>query len=305
MAGTTGTSQIDQAVERYLAQSRYTLQERPGVFMKSCRNEVLPKNQGPSYLIPKYSTVSTYALTEGVDMAQAQQITDTLMTLTPTEYGNQVVLTDLMLDEARDDFFTVAGRVQGDSWVRFIDQTLADDASNFSVQLGGAASALTVGLIMAAEEGIHYNAPADGTAGRGGEPAPTPYHGVFTPAQLHSLRKTLSLAVRYSSAVPELSASETGGVMGNTQTSFSIPGIEGDISADVNINKDSSDDAHGVFMSEDAWIYVTHGAGPSAEKQRDASLRAWEVNFTGRMARGEYNDGWGRDMLFDSSKPTA
>lgn len=302
-AGPTTTTQIDQAVRKFLAESRFTLQERPGVFMKSVRNETLPTNQGPSVNIPKYATISTYALTEGVDMAQSQQITDTLMTLTPTEYGNQVVLTDMMLDESKDEFFRVAGRIQGDSWVRFIDQTLADDASNFSVQLGGAGTSLAVGHLMAAQEGIVYNAPADGTAGRGGEPAPAPYSFIFTPAQLHSLRKSLSLAVRYSSATPDLA--ESGKVMGSTQGEWSIPGIDGTIKSDINISKDTSDDAHGVCLSEQAWIYVTLGGGPSAERQRDASLRAWEVNYVGRMARGEYNDSWGRDMLFDSAKATS
>src|SRR3990167_9683629 len=97
MAGVTGTTQIDQAVEKFLAASRYTLQERPGVVARSIQNIRLPENSGPSVNIPKYGTVTTYALTEGVDMAQAQQISDTLMTITPAEFGAQVILTDLMM----------------------------------------------------------------------------------------------------------------------------------------------------------------------------------------------------------------
>lgn len=301
-AGTTGTSQIDQAVNKYLAESRFTMQERPGVFMKSIRNEVLPTGQGPSVNIPKYGTITTYALTEGIDMAQAQQITDTMMTLTPTEYGNQVVLTDLMLDEAKDEFFRVAGRIQGDSWNRFIDQTLADDVTNFSVQLGSAGTALTAGHVMAGQAAVVYAAPANGTAGRGGEPAPGPYSFIGTPAHLHALRKNLTLT-GYSGGTP---SNENRPFIGDPGEEFTIPGIpDTTIKSDININKDTSDDAHGCFISKEAWIYVTHGGGPSAEKQRDASLRAWEVNFTGRMARGEYNDGWGRDMLFDSALPTS
>jgi hypothetical protein len=29
------------------------------------------------------------------------------------------------------------------------------------------------------------------------------------------------------------------------------------------------------------------------------------LNFVGRWARGEYNDTWGREMLFDSALPTS
>ncbi len=41
------------------------------------------------------------------------------------------------------------------------------------------------------------------------------------------------------------------------------------------------------------------------ELERDASLRAWELNFVGRWARGEYSDSWGAEMLFDSATPTS
>lgn len=46
-------SSIDQAVRRYVAESRYTLQERPGVIWRNIRTENLPANQGPSVNIPK------------------------------------------------------------------------------------------------------------------------------------------------------------------------------------------------------------------------------------------------------------
>ena len=67
-AGATGTAQIDSAVRVFKAETRFTLQERPGVFKSSIRHETLPERQGKTLNIPKYSTVTTYALTEGVDM---------------------------------------------------------------------------------------------------------------------------------------------------------------------------------------------------------------------------------------------
>src|SRR3989304_4466763 len=115
---------IDQAVNKFLAESRFTLQERPGVVESSIRNEALPENEGPYLNIPKYGTVTTYALTQGVDMAQAQEITDTLMSLQPTEFGAQVVLTDMLLMTVKDEFFRVAGQILADSFDRQQDQTL-------------------------------------------------------------------------------------------------------------------------------------------------------------------------------------
>ena len=230
------------------------------------------------------------------------------MTITPAEYGAQVVLTDLMLMTVKDEFFRVAGRILGDSFDRQQDQTLCDDASNFSVTGGGAGTACTLGHMMANYEGIKYNAPADGTAGRGGEPGPDPIAFFATPATLHSLRK--SMVGHTAGAVVQASGGTAS--MGTPPdlnnagygNAWTIPGLSLQIYQDINLNKDTSDDVICPMLSKEAWILVELGAGPGVEKQRDASLRGWELNFVGRWARGEYNDAWGRALTFDSAKPT-
>jgi len=300
-AGVTGKSQIDQATRKFLAESRYTLQERPGVIAASIRTENLPKNQGPSVNIPKYGQVSTYALTEGVDMAQSQQITDTLMTLTPTEYGAQVVLTDLMMMTVKDEFFRVAGRILADSFDRQREETLADDFDNFSIQNPSATgTALTLGHVIANEarlRGAGY--AADGTASRGGEPAPDPHTLIITPAVQNDLEKTLSGGIG-AAAATQITPDQSKLNQGNE---FMVAGTR--VKTSVNINKDSADDAKCAQFSKESTILVSLGGGPDAERERDASLRGWEINFVGRWARGEYNDAWGIEVLADSSLPTS
>lgn len=298
-AGVTGTAQITKVVKKFLAESRYTLQERPGVIKSHIRVEQLPENFGPSVNIPKFNTVTTYALTEGVDMAQSQQISDTAMVLTPAEYGAQVILTDMNLMEARDDFFQVAGRILGDSFDRQQDQTLCDDASNFSIGLGSAGTALFQGHVMAAHAGIVYNAAADGTAGRGGEPGPDPIFGFFTPMTWHSALKGMSGAVQAVGASTQANVADAQDI---GRQEWDLGGVR--CVTDINLNKDSSDDVVSAVLSKEAWILVTLGDEMDAEQERDSSLRAWEINIVGRWARGEYNDNWGRSMTFDSSKAT-
>jgi hypothetical protein len=296
--GITGKAQIDQATKKFLAESRYTLQERPGVFWSSFRIEKLGAHQGPSVNIPKYGTVTTFALSEGVDMAQAQQITDTLMTLTPAEFGAQVVLSDMMVMTVKDEFFRVAGRILGDSFGRQREQTLADDQSNWSSTGGSAGTAAHSGHFMSAAEAIAYGNPAAG-AGRGGEPGPDPIIGIITPAISHSVRKGLSGAVQAVGAAGQ----------SNTPTPMSAA-REYDLGSvllktSVDIDKDASDDAVVGVSSKEATIGVELGAGPAVERQRDASLRGTELNFVGRWARGEYNDGWGVAYTLDSATPVA
>ena len=295
----TQKSSIDDAVRRYVAESRYTMQERPGVVWANIRKETLPAGQGGSVNIPKYGTVNTYALTEGIDMSQAQEITDTGLAITPAEFGAQVVITDMQLMTTKDEFFRVAGRILGDSFDRQREQTLCDDMDNFSVALGSAGTALNVGHAMAAYASIKYNAPANSSAGRGGEPGPDPVYGFFTPSMIHSLRKTMVGgigAAGVTQVTPDLARTQY-------QDEFMVGGLN--VRGTINFSKDTSDDVKGGAISKEALIGVQLGAGPDAEKERDASLRAWEVNFVGRWARAEYNDAWGREMLFDSALPTS
>ncbi len=297
-AGVTGKSQIDQATRKYLAESRFTLQERPGVVASSVETINLPKNQGPSVNIPKYGTVSTFALTEGIDMTQAQQITDTLMTLTPTEYGAQVVLTDLMLMTVKDEFFRVAGRILADSFDRQREQTLCDDFDNFSNTNGGAGVALEIGGVMANYARIKGAAVANASTGRGGEGGPDPVFGIITPASSHDLRR------QHVGGLGNVAATQVVPDLGQTKQGEQYMVGDTTIKTTVNLNKDTNDDVKSGFFSKQATILVNLGGGPSVEKERDASRRGWEVNFVGRWARGEYNDNWGVEDLIDSSLPT-
>src|SRR5690242_4767789 len=123
----TDTSAIDDAVEKFVAKSRYTLQERTGVMHDSLNFEPLPLNNGPNVTVPKYGQVSTLALTEGVDMTNAQQITDAPTTITPSEYGAKVILTKMMMMTVRDSFMDVATHILRDSFDRQMNQVLSDD----------------------------------------------------------------------------------------------------------------------------------------------------------------------------------
>jgi ribosomal protein S7 len=298
----TSTSSIDDAVEKFVAKSRYTLQERRGVMRDSLNFEALPLNEGPNVTVPKYGQVTTTGLTEGVDMTNAQEILDAPTVVTPGEYGAKVILTKMMLMTVRDSFFTVATNILRDSFDRQQDQTLCDDMDNFSNALGSAAAALNIGHVMAGHASLKYNAPANGAAGRGGEPAPDPISLVITPSQIHSLRKTLIGGVGAAAATqitPETERAK------KVEGSFTIDGIPGlTIKSDINIQKDTSDDAKGGMFSKMA-IQGAELGGTEVDKDYDQSLRAWEVVIVGRWGRTEYDDNFGREFLFDSALPTS
>lgn len=298
----TTQESIDDAVLRFVAKSRDTLQERSGVMWDSLEHENLPEGQGPNVTVPKYNQLSVGQLTDGLDMANAQEILDTPTTITPAEWGGQVVLTDMMMMTVRDSFFEVGSRLLRNAYDRQVDIELCDDIDNISGTLGSAGTAFNIGHLMAAHAAIKYNAPADASAGRGGEPAPDPTFCIATPSQIHSLRKTLAGGVGAAGATQNAPETER---MKKVEGSFTIDGIPGlTVKSNINIEKDTSDDAKlGVFSK--MWQIISQLGSIGIARERDESLRAWEVNIVGRWGRAEYNDAFGREGTFDSANPTS
>ena len=298
----TTQDSIDDAVLRFVAKSRDTLQERDGVMWNSLMHENLPNGQGPSVTVPKYNQLSVGQLVDGIDMVNAQEILDTPTTITPSEWGGQVVLTDMMMMTVRDSFFEIGSRVLRNAYNRQVNIELSDDMDNASLVIGAAATVLNVGHVMAGHASIKYNAPANGVAGRGGEPGPDPISAVFTPSQIHALRKSLVGGIGAAAATqisPSMEKAQ------KVEGEFTIPGIPGlTVKSNLDIQKDTSDDAKGGIFSE-MWQIISELGSVSVTKQRDESARSWEINIVGRWGRSEYDDNFAREAIFDSALPTS
>lgn len=298
----TTQASIDDAVNRFVARSKYTLQEREGVMWDSLQHENLPTGEGPNVTVPKYNQLTVGQLTDGIDMVNAQEILDSPTTIVPSEWGGQVVLTDMMMMTVRDSFFTVASKMLRNAYNRQVNIELSDDMDNASLALGSAGTAFNIGHLMAGHAALKYNAPANGTAGRGGEPAPDPISAVLTPSQIHSLRKTLVGGVGAAAATqitPETERAK------KVEGSFTIEGIPGlTVKSNLDIQKDTSDDAKGGIFSE-MWEIISQLGEVGIAKERDESARSWEVNIVGRWGRSEYEDSFARECLFDSALPTS
>lgn len=294
-----GFNSIDDAMETMVAESRFTMSERPGVIWKNISKEPFLLHKGRTMTVPKYGLVNADFLTEGIDLTAAQEITDTAITITPAEYGAKVLVTDIEMATMRDDFMKTAGMLLGSAFDVLREQELCDDAANFSVTAGSAGTALNLGITMAMHASLKYNAPAAGTAGRGGEPAPDPILGFITPATAHSLKKTMVGGIGAAGATQVVPALDRA----NLSEEFEAGGVQ--IKTSINFNKDTSDDVVSIFMSKMAWIGVEFNGGPKAENQRDASLRGTELVFSGSWGVSEYNDAWGRAVTLDSALPTS
>jgi hypothetical protein len=73
---------------------------------------------------------------------------------------------------------------------------------------------------------------------------------------------------------------------------------------DANVAISGTDSING-FYSKEGLVYVSE-VEPTEERERDASLRAWEINIVGSYAFGVYRPAsYGVKATFDATTPTS
>jgi N4-gp56 family major capsid protein len=292
--GATRTTDIDDAFVPLVVESRYT-EEHATTMAGLVRREDLEDGRGDSVKIPKYNKFDDAVDTaEGVDITQSQRLLDTLTTITPTEIGIKVVVTKRTVDTRRDDIMKIVGKLAGDSMGRKEEKMALVMLDGFSNALGSAGTALTWEHIGAAKVAIRGGG---GGAAALVEPAPmaSAIVGVFHPHQLWPLAKDFSPAGTYP--VPS-GISEEIMRKGKIGRIADVPLFEAGL-----LTIDSSDDAKGGVFCKDAII----GVLGEREEYQDfrGSLRAYEMTMVRWLTFAEWNDGWGREMLFDSVMPVS
>ncbi len=282
MAVTTSSS-IGHVVDTVIAEARRTQMHRT-VMEPLVRTYRVSKGAGDRLEIPKFGTVTAGALVEGTDMTNPQTLTTTKLTITPGEVGAQIVVTDRALRTAREDMSRAAGRVLGDAIAQKLDKDLLGLLDGFSTSLGGAGTNITMGHLRAAVSRLHGAA----------QPAPKPHFAVLHPYQAHDLAADISPTGTYP--VPS----------GISQTVLENHWVTRAFGVDVfqagNLTVDANDDAKGGLFSKEAIVLVVFKDW-AVERERDASLRAWELNVVADYGFGEYEDSWGVELLFDAATP--
>ena len=305
MAGqTTKTSVGDSTPTEFIAAVHLKTQE--GAVMRNLiQNVVLPTGEGGMYEESELTRAVAYALTEGVDMAQMQEITDSSMEITPGEIGAQVGPSDLAKKQItkRANLPQLLGQILGNSIITKEDVDLLALGDGHSVALGGAGYSLTSGYIMAAGSAIRAGGQAAAAIVAGTpEPAPDPIYGVFNDNQMHTVNKELSIGIATGSGVQIPGTDYSVEVLKNAAVRR-IGGVN--VFIDNNMGKDSSDDAKGHVASRQANRFVRFDGGPNIEPERDASGRMTEMNIVEVYGTGQWKDAWGREMVFDASSATS
>ncbi len=296
--------------------SEFFLLREEGVTVKKLATHYnLKPHTGTSYEVRTYGSLSAYALTDGVDMAQAQALSDATSSYTPSEVGVQVIVANTTLRRTADpELYKNIGRMMRSAYNRKEDSDGVTQFDSFTTSIGGAATVLGIGHILSARSSLRV-----GNSNATPEPAPEPIYAVFHPGQLHTiLGRLIPLGQNAGggTAYGVADGAHNGKVPGAGRTDMSdqilrrgkdaVGSLFGvPIYEDANITVDGNNDAKGAMFSKAGLIQVVEFE-PSEAVDEDKSLRAKEVNIVGSYTWGLYRPAaFGVEIFADASLPTS
>lgn len=285
---------------------------------KSCATLLkLKPHEGASKNINNYGRVVAYDVSNGVDITQAQDLSDSTTSYTPGDVAVQVILSRQTMEQIQDpDIEGRTAKMLANAYDMKEDQDGVAQLVSFTNTLGQAGTVLSPGHLLAAQV-----RQMTGNNRANPEPFPGPYYILLHPYQ------AIVIAGRVApfSNVPtgtNVYGANTGAHAGTTlgpgTNAMTAEILKEGLSAigryagatvklDANISVDSSDDASGAYFSKEGFIYTLEHKPRLAPQKDDASMRgAAELNLWGSYAWGLYRSGAsGTELLFDASTPTS
>jgi N4-gp56 family major capsid protein len=276
MAATTSTT-LDDLFVNIIAQARFTAEEQ-SLMMGLVTRYDIGADAGKTIQVPKYPAIAAADLTEGTDMSSTT-VSTSAVTISVQEVGAQVVLTDVAAMGAGNPAEEL-GTVLGNSIATKMDKDLIALFDGFSSSLGAAAQEITVADLFKAAATLRSNK----VTGR--------MSAVVHPYQAYQLKANLTNTFANPNAGDAQNTAMVNAYVGT------IAGI--DIYESANLTIDGNDDAKGAVFAPEA-LAIAMKRDFQIEPQRDASLRAFELNATAVYGVGELDDSFGVEMFFDSA----
>jgi len=279
------TSSLTQELYANIVQSAlYTMNEQ-SLIRPLVRNYDMTGTPGLVAQVPIYPALSASGLTEGTDISVPTSFDTTSKTITATEKGVMVTLTDLSAESANEDVAAAIGRQIGNAMAEKVDTDLAALFAGFSNTVDKSKAAVTVQDIFKAAAILRNNkANLNGA-----------FVCVLHPYQAYDLKQQLTNAgATMSHALSDVGNNALlNGFIGR------IAGVDV-FESTVVTGGDSAGAYYGAVMTQDALGYMVK-RNMRIEEQRDASLRATEI--VGSMAYGvsELFDEYGVAIISDAN----
>jgi hypothetical protein len=289
-SGWTTTSALSDSLDDIRASAR-AVREYEGVVSKLVTNETLGEGVGLSWQEITYAQLTAQAVTENTDLDNPQQISDTIMSITPTMVAIETFLTDRVQARINKKGFAKIGALAQNAIERKKD---TDGLTLFATFTGtsdpGAGATLASGYIASAAANIRGNTT---------EPGHDPIYCVLHPFQIHDLYNELVASVG-TSIVTE------GPTARVYQSGFDLPVANCQIYPDGNITIDGSGDAKGAVFAKEGVILV-QGRAPRVVNVRNEKRGGGgnHVYHYDEYAYGERLSSWNYLMESDATAPTS
>jgi hypothetical protein len=275
MAATTSTT-LDDLFVNIIAQARFTAEEQ-SLMMGLVTQYDIGAQAGKTIQVPKYPAIAAAGLTEGSDMSSTAVSTSSV-SVAVGEVGAQVILTDMAAFGAGNPAVEL-GTVLGNAIATKMDADLIALFAGFSGALGAAGQEITVADLFKAAATLRAN-KVTGVI-----------NAVVHPYQAYALKANLTNTFANPNGGDLQNEAMRNGYVGT------IAGIN--VYESANVPVDGSGDSVGAVFAPEA-LAIAMKRDFNIETQRDASLRAWELNATAIYGVGELDDSYGVKMTFDS-----
>ena len=293
------------------------LRDESGSFRSAATFNPLKPHEGRSKNINNYGRVVAYDLADGVDMQQAQQLSDTTSIYTPNEVGVQVVIPGSTLRRGADQsMLKRVSQMMNNAYDLKEDQDGGLQMVNFTPIMGVAGNILGVGEYFGGVSRLMI-----GNNRSNPEPPPKPYFIIDHPLKLAALAGRM---------LPMGSTSAGGSVYtpATVANNLTVGPSYGDGNSDdirkqhinalgmlfgctvkhsANLIPDANDDVSGGIFSQEGLLYVSELEPQNDPDDSDKSLRgAIELNYWGSYVWGTWRPAaYGVEILGDASLPAA
>ena len=289
-SGDTITTALQDSLPTVIASARI-IREDEGVMVQAATQVTLGEGEGISWNEISLAQLTAQAVSETTNLDNAQQIADTLFTITPTQVGILVVITDRTAKRISKNVFAKTGALAQNAVQRKKDEdglTVLDGATT-SIP-GSGSTTLSFGHIAAAVTRISGNAT---------EPGKPPFICVLHGYQIKDIYDELVAGIGTYNIPEGMSARAL-------QDGFRGRVSQAQIFEDGNISIASNQAKGGVFAKEA--IVLVQGTSPRAVIVRDEFLGggASKMVYYDEYAYGERSSGnWLFEIFSDATAPTS
>ena len=176
-AGDTTTGSLADSLPTVIASARQ-IREQEGVVPNLVDKITLGEGTGLSWNEVSMAQLTAQTVSETTRLDNPQQMSDTLLTITPTVVGIHTLITDRVAARISKNAYAKVGGLAQNAIQRKKDEDGLTAIDGASLTIGGSGSALTTGMIAAAEIGFSRHSRVFNGMHRSGRPGLSGSRGV-------------------------------------------------------------------------------------------------------------------------------